>query len=334
MEGVSRMTNDDRLFGYRLQLFALAGEIGVRPACRQMGVHHSTYYRWKRLAERHGLEILRPRERRRPRMPNQIPAMVEERIVAFSLGHAGLGPRRIAARLSRPEWGGLRVSPNGVWKVLRRHGLSTRRARLALIAGYRAPHEPPREPEPEPHVASSRPGELVGVDCFFVGRLHGTRGAVWQITACDTHSSYAWAELVACPEGNPTARQVSALARRVAAELRSAGWRLERVLTDNGNEFRGRTFTRTLRRLNVGHTRIRAGRPQSNGHVERLHRTILEECWRPAFARYLQVRFTGLREELNIYLDDYNNRRDHHGRNTRGRPPADLVYGARKMEAR
>jgi transposase len=143
------MTNDDLLFGYRLQLLALAAEIGVRPACRQMGVHHSTYYRWKRRAERHGLEVLRPRERRAPRMPNRIPAMVEERIVAFSLGHAGLGPRRIAAQLRRPEWGALRVSPNGVWKVLCRHGLNTRARRLALVAGYRAPREPPREPAPE-----------------------------------------------------------------------------------------------------------------------------------------------------------------------------------------
>jgi transposase InsO family protein len=328
------MTNDDRLFGYRLQLFALAGEIGVRPACRQMGVHHSTYYRWKALVERHGLEVLRPRERRAPKMPNQIPAMVEERILAFSLGHAGLGPKRIAARLARPEWGGLEVSPNGVWKVLRRHGLSTRRARLALVAGYRAPYEPPREPEPEPHVESSRPGELVGFDCFFVGRLTGTKGAVWQITACDTYSSYGWAELVVCPEGSPGAAQTSALARRVARELQVAGWRLERVLTDNANEFRGRTFKRTLAKLEARQTMIRAGRPQTNGHVERLHRTILEECWRPAFARYLHLRLMGLRQELDIYMDDYNNRRDHHGRNTRGRPPADLVYGARKMETR
>jgi transposase InsO family protein len=267
-------------------------------------------------------------------MPNQIPAMVEERILAFSLGHAGLGPKRIAARLRRPEWGGIEVSPNGVWKVLRRHGLSTRRARLALIAGYRAPYEPPREPEPEPHVDSKRPGELVGLDCFFVGRLHGTKGAVWQLTACDTYSSFAWAELVTCPDGNPAQIQTSAFARRVARELQLAGWRLERVLTDNGNEFRGRTFKRALGALEARHSKIRAGRPQTNGHVERLHRTILEECWRPAFARYLQVRFTGLRQELEIYLDEYNNRREHHGRNTRGRPPAGLVYGARKMEPR
>lgn len=328
------MTNDDLLFGYRLQLFALAAEIGVRPACRQMGVHHSTYYRWKPMVERHGLEILRPRERRTPKMPNQISAMVEERIVAFSLGHPGLGPKRIAAQLARPEWGRLEVSANGVWKTLRRHGLNTRERRLALVAGHRAPYEPPREPQPEPHVESSRPGELVGLDCFFVGRLHGTKGAVWQLTACDTYSSFAWGELVACPEGQPSARHTSALARRVARELQAAGWRLERVLTDNGNEFRGRTFQRTIAKLEVAQTKIRAGRPQTNGHVERLHRTILEDCWRPAFARYLQVRLMGLRRELEVFLDDYNFRRAHDGRNTRGRPPGDLVYGARKMEVR
>ena len=82
------------------------------------------------------------------------------------------------------------------------------------------------------------------------------------------------------------------------------------------------------------HSQIRSGRPQTNGHVERLHRTILEECWRPAFARYLQVRFTGLRRDLAHYLHDYNHDRDHHGRITQGRRPADLVYGARKMEPR
>ena len=71
------------------------------------------------------------------------------------------------------------------------------------------------------------------------------------------------------------------------AELQQAGWRLERVLSDNGNEFRSRVFTDALAALGVRHTRIRAGRPQTNGHVERLHRTILEECWRPAFARFL-----------------------------------------------
>jgi transposase InsO family protein len=154
------------------------------------------------------------------------------------------------------------------------------------------------------------------------------------LTAIDVASSFAWAELVTCPKGNPTGRQTSKLARRVAADLQAAGWRLERVLTGNGGEFRSRDFRDTLSELRTRHTLIRAGRPQTNGHVESLHRLILEECWRPAFARYLHVRFTGLKRDLERYLADYNFDRVHNGRLTRGRIPADIVYGADKVRTR
>jgi hypothetical protein len=80
---------------------------------------------------------------------------------------------------------------------------------------------------------SARPGELVGIDCFFVGRLAGTKGSVWPLSAIDVASSFAWAELVSCPHGNPTGLQSSRLARQVATDLAEAGWQLERVLTDN-----------------------------------------------------------------------------------------------------
>ncbi len=172
------------------------------------------------------------------------------------------------------------------------------------------------------------------LDCFYVGRLKGTDGAIWQLTAIDIASSYAWAELVICKQGNPTALQTSKLAKRVAAELKAAGWKLQRMLSDNGNEFRGVEFGATLERLGIRHSRIHAGRPQTNGHVEALHKTILDECWRPAFARYIYPRYTGLRRELDTYLTYYNNDRVHNGRLTQGRIPADIVYGARKMEVR
>ena len=328
------MSEHDVLFGYRLRVFAYAARTSVSEACRVFGIHRSTYYVWKRRVERHGLGILRPRERRRPRLPNQLSPFVEERIVAFALGHPGYGPRRIAGELGRERWGGIQVSHNGVWRCLRRHGLNTRAKRLALVAGYAAPYQPPREPEPERHVEAEQPGELVGLDCFFVGRLTGTKGSVWQLTAIDVASSFAWAELVSCPRGNPTGTQTSKLARRVATDLAAAGWQLERVLTDNGGEFRAHDFGSTLDKLGIRHTRIRAGRPQTNGAVEALHRLILEECWRPAFDRYLHVRFTGLKRDLERYVDDYNFDRPHHGRLTQGRIPADIAYGANKVRPR
>jgi transposase len=61
------MTKDDLLFGYRPQLFAEAARTNVSAACGTFGVHRLTYYTWKRQVDRHGLEMIRPRERRRPR---------------------------------------------------------------------------------------------------------------------------------------------------------------------------------------------------------------------------------------------------------------------------
>ena len=325
------MTADDALYRFRLRLFALAQELGnARLACRIMGVHPSTYYRWRRLALRHGLELLRPRERRRPRMPNATSPLVEQRVVAFALGQPGFGPARIAAELARPKWGGLRLSPNGVWRALRRHGLSTRAKRLALVAGYAAPPEPARRGQAvERHLQVSRPGELVQFDCFHVGRLTGTRGTVWQYTAIDVGSAYVWAELHVTPR-NPSARWTSRLAQRVAAELAQRGWRMEAVMTDNGSEFRATEFRAAVQALGAEHRFIHAGRPQTNGCVERVQGTILDECWRPTFARALVPKYTGLRRDLERYLRYYNTDRAHTGRWTRGRTP-DAVLGKAKM---
>ena len=246
------MSEDDVLFGFRLRLFTLAEEIGVRPACRAMGVHHSTYFRWKAKLDRWGLEALRVRERRRPRMPNQIGPHLEQRVIAFSIVNQGFGPRRISAELAREKWGGIEISEHGVWRVLLRFGLNTRSKRLALIARHRDPYERmPACPPPERHIDASEPGEKVQLDCFYVGRLQGTKGTVWQYTAADVASGFAWAELHAT-ERNPRSRFTRELVHRVARELKAAGWKLREVTTDNGSEFRAREFGEACAALGAG----------------------------------------------------------------------------------
>jgi transposase InsO family protein len=171
-----------------------------------------------------------------------------------------------------------------VWRVLRRHGLSTRAKRYGLVAGYAAPPEPQRLPER--HLDVKHPGELVQLDCFCIGRLSGTKGTVWQYTAIDVASAYTWATLQVTRR-NPSATWTSQLARTVAADLAERGWKLERVMSDNASEFRSASFGQTITALDARHSFIRAGRPQTNGCVERVQQTILDECWKPAFARYL-----------------------------------------------
>ena len=281
--------------------------------------------------------MLRPRERRRPQMPNQLLADgrgADRRVRARRTPGSGRGgsPRSWRA----PKWGGIVVSPNGVWKVLRRHGLNTRAKRLALVAGYRAPYEPPREPAPEPHIDVDRPGELVGIDCFYVGRLHGTDGAVWQLTAIDIYSSFAWAELVVCPHGNPTAAQTSRSPAASPASSQAAGWRLERVLSDNGNEFRSRAFTADARPRSAPATAAStpaARRPTATS--KRCTARSSTSAGAPPSRATCYPRYTGLRRDLDAYLALLQPRpRPPRPHSPRGRIPADIVYGARKMEPR
>ena len=94
------------------------------------------------------------------------------------------------------------------------------------------------------------PGEKVQLDCFYVGRLSGTKGTVWQYTAIDVASSFCWAELHAT-ERNPRSRHTRELHHRVAAELAAAGWKLQEVTTDNGSEFRANDFGAAVSRLST-----------------------------------------------------------------------------------
>ncbi len=330
------MTQDDVLFGYRLQLFDLAGRVGVSAACRTFGIHRSTYYAWKQQVDRGGLEMLRPRERRPPKMPNQLPRIVEERVLAFAIAHPGLGPRRVSSELARPKWGGIVVSPNGVWRCLHRHGLNTRQKRLSLVAGYRAPYEPPREPLPEPHIHVERPGELVGIDCFYVGRLRGTHGAVWQLTAIDVYSSFAWAELVVCPQGKP--RRHTGLTRSSpnaslktskppagssSASSQTTATSSKGLSTKRSNASKART-----------HPHPRRTTPNQRPRQPHSTKPCSKNAGDPRSPDTSSPAIPASKENSTRYLTYYNNDPVPPGRLTRGRIPADIVYRAHKMEAR
>ena len=137
------MTQDDALYRFRVRVFALAEETGnVRSACKAMGIHPSTFYRWRKQVHRFGLEILHPRERRSPRMPNATSPLIEQKVLGLCPGPSNRRAQRISDELRRRKWGGFKISPNGVHKMLRRHGLNTKAKRLCLVAGCAAPYEP------------------------------------------------------------------------------------------------------------------------------------------------------------------------------------------------
>ena len=73
----------------------------------------------------------------------------------------------------------------------------------------------------------------------------GVRGILCEKPlAIDLASASTWATLQVTRR-NPSAQWTSALARTVAADLAARGWKLERVMSDNAQEFRAATFQTT-----------------------------------------------------------------------------------------
>jgi len=128
--------------------------------------------------------------------------------------------------------------------------------------------------------------------------------------------------------GEVTAAAVLTFLRDVVRPTyRQAGWRLRRVLTDNGKEFKG-AFAAGCERLRIRLTRTKPRHAWTNGFVERLQKTILHEHWRIAFRRQY---FTGrrtLQRSLDRFLQFYNYERTHRGYRLNGRTPATAFKGA------
>jgi transposase/transposase-like protein len=329
------MTLEDKVHGLRLQVIRRAQELGnVSQACRDAGISRALFYRWQKRLELYGLDGVHPRRQRaQAGRPVQLAPETERLLLSVAVSAATWGAARIAAYLQR-QWQ-VRVAPSTVQRALRRAGLATRRQRLTVLehqalqtAGlltertrarlWRARHGTTR------HVAAREPGELVCLDTFYIGRLKGV-GKVWQITACDAACSYGVAWLL--PAAHTAAAAARFLRRILRPVYRRAGWRLRRVLTDGGPEFKG-AFDEACRALGIRHTRIKPRHAWTNGFVERLQGTILQEHWRIAFRRRYFTGRRALQHSLDAYMRSYNHDRPHQGYRLRGRTPAALFWGA------
>jgi transposase InsO family protein len=171
----------------------------------------------------------------------------------------------------------------------------------------------------ERHIEAPHTGALVAVDTFFVGVLKGV-GKVYPQTAIDCHSRYAWARLY--PNKLPLTA-VQLLNNDVLPTFEIYGGTIDAVLSDNDREFCGRQYRHSyklfLQLEDIEHKRTRVNRPQSNGIVERLHRTLLDEHFRVEGRRAWFETLHEMQTVLDHYLVEYNTKRPHQSRGMNGR---------------
>jgi transposase InsO family protein len=168
---------------------------------------------------------------------------------------------------------------------------------------------------------SEHPGYCLAQDTFYVGTLKGV-GRVYQQTVIDTYSKLGFAKLYT--RKTPlTAADI--LNDRVIPFFDEHQIPLGRVLTDRGTEYCGaperHEYELYLAVENIDHTRTKVKSPQTNGIVERFHKTVLNEFYRVAFRRKIYSGIEQLQADLDAWLREYNELRPHQGRWCYGKTP-------------
>ncbi|WP_262847511.1 IS481 family transposase [Mumia quercus] len=144
------------------------------------------------------------------------------------------------------------------------------------------------------------------------GKDHKPRtGTAFLHTVIDDHSRVAYAEI--CTDEK--ADTAIGVLQRAVAWFADHGVTIERVLSDNGSCYRSYAWSDACKQLAVVHKRTRPYRPQTNGKIERFHRT-LADGW--AYARMYQST-----AERNAVLPDWLHFYNHHRAHSAigGKPP-------------
>ena len=83
-----------------------------------------------------------------------------------------------------------------------------------------------------------------------------------------------------------------------------------RILTDRGTEYCGKPeqhdYQLYLALNDIDHTRTKARHPQTNGIVERFHKTILNEFYQVTFRKKIYTTLDLLQEDLDVWVNTYN----------------------------
>jgi transposase InsO family protein len=299
----------------RLRLARLVVDDGwtVSAASGFFRVSWPTAAKWVRRYVELGPAGMADRSSRPHRHPNRTPLPVVKRIVHLRIKKR-LGPVQIADRLDVPA--------------------STVHAVLVRCRLNRLSHVDVKTGEPARRYEHDRPGSLIHVDVKklgnipdgggwrFVGRTQGirnragtdldrrkgrTRGPVvghaFIHTVIDDHSRVAYAEI----HDNETAATAISVLRRAVSWFADRGVRVERVLSDNGSAYRSGAWRDACAELGIRPKRTRPYRPQTNGKIERFHRTM-SDGW--AFSRYYTSE-SNRRSALPAWLHFYNHHRPH-----------------------
>ncbi len=296
----------------RLARLIVDQEWPVARAAERYDVSWRTADRWAQRYRELGPDGMSDRSSRPRHSPRRTPTPVVRKVVHLRWKQR-LGPVAIGAKLSMPASTVhvvlVRCRLNKLWHLDRVTGEPIRR--------YEHPH-----PGSLLHVDVKKLGNVPdGGGWRYVGRVQGNTnrartpgkprsanrkpqmGTAFVHTVLDDHSRVAYAEI----HDDETAATATAVLRHAVAWFAVRGVAVERVLSDNGSAYKSHLWADTCAEMGITVKKTRPYRPQTNGKIERFHRT-LADGW--AFKRFYNSE-AARRAALPAWIHEYNHHRPH-----------------------
>ena len=246
----------------------------------KLGLSRSLYYRWRQKRKAGALEDIKPKA---PDL-NQVLAEEEEAVKVYALAHPRDGYRRLCWMMVDEDV--VCLSPSSVYRILDRNDLL---ARWNVTPSVGRKPELPKRPHERWHTDLMYLW-IAGRWYFFIGVLDGFSRYIvyWELLS------------------RMTAAEVTDV---VHAALDSYPGERPQIVNDNGSQFTSKDFRKLIKQFSLKQIRIRIHHPQSNGAIERFHRTLREEGLSDKELRN-QLH---AKDIIGEWIDIYNTKRLHAG---------------------
>lgn len=279
---------EQSIMSLKQEFVTLAEQDGVpmQALCQRFGISRQTGYKWLRRYRQEGGAGLAEHSRRPQASPGQTDAAVETAVLAVRDAHPAWGGRKLRARL----------------QALGHESVPAASTITAILArnGRLDPAEGPKHTAWQ-RFAHAAPNDLWQLD--FKGHFPLGTGRCHPLSLLDDHARFLLRLTACADEQDATVRaQLTQAFRRYGVP-----WR---ILTDNGPPWGNPHPTQRLTALSIWLIRLgiavshgRPRHPQTQGKVERFHRTLTAEQLRPYAYRDLadcQAAFDAWRDSYNL----------------------------------